>query len=293
LTDDRINLLFDLQFDFSMQTNVVGAKLMVPMAISKIFKYKKENGNISIPNKDPHKQLRRWITHAKDASKKIIEQGNGNSIFTLPNLKFLNELGITKLPTNFKLKEATTPKAATKKETKKKTKKVPPRAKAQGARSTVSSVSVVAPKKKITAARPKAKAPIEPKKKVKTPLKSPKVPSQPTHTSPRRAATAIDMPHQEEKSFHSIHNNPFYKLKYMPAQMFTLSSSLLPAGGESNVESATSEFPSTQTNITFNRIEQLAHSFEIVYPHPSPDTVNRMESAHPNPSCPSPPMPAA
>jgi hypothetical protein len=54
-----------------------------------------------------------------------------------------------------------------------------------------------------------------------------------------------------------------------------------------------SKFPSPQTKITFNRIEQLAHSREIVNPHPSPDTVNRMESAHPNPSFPSPPMPAA
>jgi hypothetical protein len=47
LTDDRINLLSDLQFEFSAQANVVGAKLTVPVAISKIFKYKKENGNIS------------------------------------------------------------------------------------------------------------------------------------------------------------------------------------------------------------------------------------------------------
>jgi hypothetical protein len=137
LTDDRINLLSDLQFEFSIQANVVGAKLTVPVAISKIFKYKKENGNISIPNKEPYKQLRRWITHAKDASKKIIEQGNGNPNFTLPNLKLLNELGIIKLPTNFKLKETTTTTKAAKK---KETTKVPPKAKAQGARATVSRV---------------------------------------------------------------------------------------------------------------------------------------------------------
>jgi hypothetical protein len=55
LSDDRINLLFDLQFDFSMQTNVVRAKLTVPLAISNIFKYKIEDGNISVPNKEPHK----------------------------------------------------------------------------------------------------------------------------------------------------------------------------------------------------------------------------------------------
>jgi hypothetical protein len=35
------------------------------------------------------------------------------------------------------------------------------------------------------------------------------------------------------------------------------------------------------------------HSREIANPHPSPDTFNRMESAHPNTSPPSPPMPAA
>jgi hypothetical protein len=92
LTDDRINLHSDLQFDFSMQKNVVGSKLTVPVAISNILKYKKEDGTISVPNKEPHKQLRRWITHAKAASKKSIEQGNGNPNFTLPNLKLLNEL---------------------------------------------------------------------------------------------------------------------------------------------------------------------------------------------------------
>jgi hypothetical protein len=137
LSDDRINLLFDLQFDFSMQTNVVGDKLTVPVAISNIFKYKKEHGNISVPNKEPYKQLRRWITHAKAASKKIIEQVSGNPNFTLPNLKLLNELGIIQLPSNFKLKETTTTNSAKKKEKKKKTTKEPPKAKAQGARATV------------------------------------------------------------------------------------------------------------------------------------------------------------
>jgi hypothetical protein len=53
----------------------------------------------------------------------------------------LNELGIIKLPTNCKLKEKTkTPKAAKKKETKNNTIKVPPKANAQGAQATVSSV---------------------------------------------------------------------------------------------------------------------------------------------------------
>jgi hypothetical protein len=150
-----------------------------------------------------------------------------------------------------------------------------------------------APKKKISAPRAKAKARIEPKKKLKTALMSTQVPSQPTRTSPRRTETAVDMPHQQGTFLHSVHNNPFSKLKSMPAQMYPLSSSLLPTGGGSNVESGTSKFPSPQTKITFNRIERLAHSHEIVNPRPSPDTVNSMESAHPNPSCPSPPMPVA
>jgi hypothetical protein len=131
LIDDRINLLSDLQFEFSMQPNVVGAKLMVPVAISKIFKYKKENRNIFIPNKEPYKQLHRWITHAKDASKKIIREGNGNPNFTLPNLKLLKELGMIRLPNKFKWKETSTPKAAKEKETKKKMTKVSPKANAQ------------------------------------------------------------------------------------------------------------------------------------------------------------------
>jgi hypothetical protein len=167
LSDDRINLLSDLQINFSMQTNVVGAKLTVPVEISNIFKYNKEHVNISVPNKEPHKQLRRWMAHAKAVSKKIIEQGSGNPNFTLPNLKLLNKLGTIKLPSNFKLKETTTTKSAKKKEKKKKTTKEPPKAKAQGARATVSRVSVVVPKKNSTTPRPKANAPIQPKIKLK------------------------------------------------------------------------------------------------------------------------------
>jgi hypothetical protein len=128
-----------------MQPNVVRAKFTVPIAISKIFKYKKENGNIYIPNKEPYKQLHRWITHTKNASKKIIQEGNGNPNFTLPNLKLLNELGIIKLPTNFKLKETSTPKATKKKEMKNKMTKVPPKATSQGASERVSRVSDVPP----------------------------------------------------------------------------------------------------------------------------------------------------
>jgi hypothetical protein len=42
MTDDRINLLYNLLFKFSTQLNVVGAKLAVAVAISKIFKYQKK-----------------------------------------------------------------------------------------------------------------------------------------------------------------------------------------------------------------------------------------------------------
>jgi hypothetical protein len=316
------------------------------VAISNIFKYKKEHGNISVPNIVPHKQLRRWITHTKAAPKKIIEQGSGNPNFTLPNLKLLNELGIIQLSSNFKLKETTTTKSAKKKEKKKKTTKEPPKAKALGARATVSRVSVVAPKKHITTPRPKANAPIQPKIKLKmapkkiisapratakasiepnkilqtpsmstqvssqpthtsprraatainilqTPSMSTQVSSQPTHTSPRRAATAINISHQQGTSFHSVLNNPFSKLETMPAHMYPLSSSLLPAGSGSNVESDPSEFPSPHTKSTFNLLKGLAYSRDTSSPHPSPDTANRMESPHPNPIRPSPPMPAA
>jgi hypothetical protein len=103
LADDRILLLSELEFDFSMQTNLVEQKLTVPIAISRIFKYKREHGNVAVPNQEPHKQLRRWIVHAKATSKKIIAQGSGNQKFTLPNLKLLHELGIIQLPPNFKL----------------------------------------------------------------------------------------------------------------------------------------------------------------------------------------------
>jgi hypothetical protein len=75
LSDDIINLLSDLQFDFSLQVNVVGSKLTVPVALSNIFKYKKEHGHISIPNKEPHKQLRFWITHAS-----LLPAGGGSNV---------------------------------------------------------------------------------------------------------------------------------------------------------------------------------------------------------------------
>jgi hypothetical protein len=134
-------------------------------------------------------------------------------------LKLLNEIGVIQLPSNFKLKETTTTtKSAKKKEKKKKTTKEPPKAKAQGARATVSRVSVASSKKNIATPRPKSKAPIqpniklkmapkkissapcamvkasiEPKKILQTPLMSTQVSSHPTRTSPRMAAIAINM----------------------------------------------------------------------------------------------------
>jgi hypothetical protein len=135
--------------------------------------------------------IHNWITHANNASKKIIQEANGNSNFTLPNLKLLHKLGIIKFPTNFKLKETAIRKAATNEETKNKMTQVPPKAKAHGALAIVSRVSVVPRLKKIRTACPKAKALIQPKNKMKSPLRSPKVPSLPTWNSLRRTETAI------------------------------------------------------------------------------------------------------
>jgi hypothetical protein len=219
-----------------MQTNVVEQKLMVPVAISRIFKYKKEHGNVAVPTREPHKQLRRWIVHAKATSKKIIAQGSGNPKFTLPNLKLLHELGIIQLPPDFKLKETTTTTmSATKKEKKKMTKEPPKAEKPQDARTTVPRVSVPVPKKNITSPRPKANAPIqpkiklkmtpkkmssapratakasiEPKKMLQTPPKSTQVSSPPTRTSPRLAATASNIFHVNREHplfpFSTIHS---------------------------------------------------------------------------------------
>jgi hypothetical protein len=221
LSDDRITLLSDLEFDFSMQTNVVEQKLTVPVAISRIYKNKKEHGNVAVPNREPHKQLRRWIVHAKATSKKIIAQGSGNPKFTLPYLKLLHQLGIIQLPPDFKLLERTTTKiSATKQEKKKKkmTNEPPNAEKSQGARSALPIVSVPVPQKNTTSPRPNAKSPIqpkiklklsskkmrsaphatakasiEPKKMLQTPSKSTKVSSPPTRTSPRLAATASNI----------------------------------------------------------------------------------------------------
>jgi hypothetical protein len=150
LSDDRINLPSDLQFNFLMQTNVVERKLTVSVAISNIFKYKKEHGNVAVPNKEPHKQLRCWIAHAKATSKKIIKQESVNPKFTLPNLKLLNELGTIQLPPNFKLNETTTIMHAKKEKKKKKKTKDPSKVtKPHGAQTTVSRVSVLSQRKKL------------------------------------------------------------------------------------------------------------------------------------------------
>jgi hypothetical protein len=213
-------------------------------------------------------------------------------------LKLLHELGIKQLPPDFKLKETTTTISATKKEKKKKTTKEPPKANAQGERTTVPRVSVPLPKKNMTAPRPKAKAPIQPKIKLKidpkkissaphatakasigqkkilqTPSKSTQVSSPPTRTSPRLAATASNISRQQGMSSFSVLNNPFSKVESTPAHP--------------------SEFPSPQTRSTYNRIKNLTYSQTTANPHPSPETVSRMESAHPNQFCTSPPVPAA
>jgi hypothetical protein len=170
LADDRISLLSELEFDFSMQTNVVEKKLTVPIAISRIFKYKREHGNVAVPNEEPHKQLRRWIVHAKATSKKIIAQGSGNPKFTLPNLKLLHELGIIQLPPNFKLVEKTTTTSATKKE--KKTPTAPPKAEAnvlikQKISKKTTTTSATMKEKKVMNAPPTGKSTPPPKAKAK------------------------------------------------------------------------------------------------------------------------------
>jgi hypothetical protein len=80
LTDDRINLLADLQFEFSTHPNVVGAKLTVPVAIYKIFKYKKENRNISIPNKETNNHTNSYIVGLlaqRICQRKLFKKGMG------------------------------------------------------------------------------------------------------------------------------------------------------------------------------------------------------------------------
>jgi hypothetical protein len=151
----------------------------------------------------------------------------------------------------------------------------------------------MAPKKIISPPLATAKASITPKKILQTRSMSNQVSSQPTHSSPIRAATEINRSHQQGLSFHSVLNNPFYKVELMPEHIYPLSSSLLPEGSGSNVELYPSEFPSPHTKSTFNRLKGFAYSRDTVNPHPSPETVSRMGSAHPNPIRPSPPMPAA
>jgi hypothetical protein len=193
LADDRISLLSDLEFDFSIQTNVVEQKLMVPIAISRIFKYKKEHGNVAVQNREPHKQLRRWIVHAKATLKKTIAQGSGNPKLTLPNLKLLHGLGIIQLPPNFMLLEKTTTTSATKKEKKmtrappKAKSTPPPKAKAEALiqpklSKKTTTTSATKKEKKMTNAPPKAKSTPPPKAKAKA-LIQPKLLKTTTTTS--------------------------------------------------------------------------------------------------------------
>jgi hypothetical protein len=73
LTAERMDMLATIHFEFTMQPNVVGAKLTVAVVISQICKYQKEHGTIEVPMKDPYKQLHRWIVHAKTEAKKTIK----------------------------------------------------------------------------------------------------------------------------------------------------------------------------------------------------------------------------
>jgi hypothetical protein len=281
LSDDRISLLSDLEFDFSMQTDVVEKKLTVPIAISRIFKYKKEHGNVVVPNREPHMQLRRWIVHAKATSEKIIAQGSGNPKFTLPNLKLLHELGIVQLPPNFKLLEKTTTTSATKKEKMKKMMKAPPKANSTPRPKAKAKAPIqpkmklkIAPKKISSAPGATAKASIGKKKILQTPSKSTQVSSPPTRISPRFAATTSNIARQQGTSSFSVLNNPFSKIESTPAHP--------------------SEVPSPQTRSSHKRIKKVSYSQRTANPHPSPEIVNRMEeSAHPSQFRSSPPMPAA
>jgi hypothetical protein len=87
------------------------------------------------------------------------------------------------------------------------------------------------------------------------------------------AATASNIACEQGTSSFFVLNNPFSKIESTPAYP--------------------SEFPSPQTRSTYNRIRELTYPQTTANPHPSPETFNGMESAHPNSFFPSPPMPAA
>jgi hypothetical protein len=132
----------------------------------------------------------------------------------------------------------------------------------------------IAPKKISSAPGATANASIGQKKILKTPSKSTQVSSPPTRTSPRFAATASNIARQQGKSSFSVLNNPFYKIE---------STHVHP-----------SEVLSPQTRSSHKRVKKVSYSQRTANPHPSPETVNRMEeSAHPSQFRPSHPMPAA
>jgi hypothetical protein len=276
-----------------MQRNVVGDKVTVAVAISQIFKYQQEHGNIKVPKKDPYKQLHCWIVHAKTVSKKIIKEEEGNPQFTMPHLKSLNKLGLANLSTQFKFKDKpTTPKA-----TKKKTVKAPPKAKAPF----VAKFLVAPPKKKkkSVAAQTKAAAIfLQPK----DPPKKKKVPSPPTRTSPRRPPISITTPHREGSSFHSIYNNPFTtQHTSRPFQALSLASSILAPGLpsptvtnvalSSSITTAALPTPNV-TNVALSSsitAEPLQQGAPTTLTEQNITTIRRMERlSHPRPSPPSP-----
>jgi hypothetical protein len=87
------------------------------------------------------------------------------------------------------------------------------------------------------------------------------------------AATASNISLEQGTSSFSVLNNPFSKIELTPAYP--------------------SEFPSPQTRSTYDRTRELTYPQTTDNPHPSPETVNRMESVHPHSFCCSPPVPAA
>jgi hypothetical protein len=99
------------------------------------------------------------------------------------------------------------------------------------------------------------------------------VSSPPTRNSPRLAATASNISREQGTPSFSVLNNPFSKMESTPEYP--------------------SEFPSPHTRSTYDHNRELTYPQTTANLHPSPETVNRMESAHPNSFCCSPPMPAA
>jgi hypothetical protein len=214
------------------------------VAISRIFKYKKEHENVAVPNREPHKQLRRWIVNAKATSKKIIAQGSGNPKFALPNLKLLHELGIIQLPHNFKLLEKNNNNVCDEEGEEEEDNKGTSKGKCSVCTNNSSKSFSSSPQEKYFYTTPKGQGqgthPIKDeiedfsqenkecttcngkgvhwtKNILQTTSKSTQVPYFPARTSPRFAATASNIARQHGTSSISVLNNPFSKIESTPA----------------------------------------------------------------------------